>query len=121
MFGLQTFAHAQLVKAMALDEERYPPKQAAYFISSSKEEGLRPQNIDAPDPHTAKLIEVYAAYEAQCQREGVVDFGELMLLRMATSDSSGNADRNSPFGKRRAATARTVSPRSSATRCSRSL
>jgi DNA helicase II / ATP-dependent DNA helicase PcrA len=75
----QVAAVKRVVKAMALDEERYPPKQAAYFISGSKEEGLRPQNIDAPDPHTAKLIEVYAAYEAQCQREGVVDFGELML------------------------------------------
>ena len=69
----------RVVKAMALDEERYPPKQAAYFISGSKEEGLRPYDITPPDPHTAKLIEVYAAYEAQCQREGVVDFGELML------------------------------------------
>jgi DNA helicase II / ATP-dependent DNA helicase PcrA len=75
----QVAAVKRVVKAMNLDEERYPPKQAAYFISGSKEEGLRPQNIDAPDPHTAKLIEVYAAYEAQCQREGVVDFGELML------------------------------------------
>jgi DNA helicase II / ATP-dependent DNA helicase PcrA len=75
----QVAAVKRVVKAMALDEERYPPKQAAYFISGSKEEGLRPRDIDAPDPHTAKLIEVYAAYEAQCQREGVVDFGELML------------------------------------------
>ncbi len=75
----QVAAVKRVVKAMALDEERYPPKQAAYFISGSKEEGLRPQDIAPPDPHTAKLIEVYAAYEAQCQREGVVDFGELML------------------------------------------
>jgi len=69
----------RVVKAMNLDEERYPPKQAAYFISGSKEEGLRPGDVDAPDPHTRKLVEVYSAYEAQCQREGVVDFGELML------------------------------------------
>jgi DNA helicase II / ATP-dependent DNA helicase PcrA len=75
----QVAAVKRVVKAMALDEERYPPKQAAYFISGSKEEGLRPHDIAPPDPHTAKLIEVYAAYEAQCQREGVVDFGELML------------------------------------------
>jgi DNA helicase II / ATP-dependent DNA helicase PcrA len=75
----QVAAVKRVVKAMALDDERYPPKQAAYFISGSKEEGLRPHDIAPPDPHTAKLIEVYAAYEAQCQREGVVDFGELML------------------------------------------
>jgi DNA helicase-2/ATP-dependent DNA helicase PcrA len=75
----QQAAVKRVVKAMNLDEERYPPKQAAYFISGSKEEGLRPRDIDAPDPHTRKLVEVYEAYEAQCQREGVVDFGELML------------------------------------------
>jgi DNA helicase II / ATP-dependent DNA helicase PcrA len=75
----QVAAVKRVVKAMNLDEERFPPKQAAYFISGSKEEGLRPHDIAPPDPHTAKLIEVYAAYEAQCQREGVVDFGELML------------------------------------------
>jgi DNA helicase II / ATP-dependent DNA helicase PcrA len=69
----------RVVKAMNLDEERYPPKAAAYFIAGSKEEGLRPRDIVAPDPYTAKLIEVYEAYETQCQREGVVDFGELML------------------------------------------
>jgi DNA helicase-2/ATP-dependent DNA helicase PcrA len=77
--GDQVAAVKRVVKGMNLDEERYPPKQAAYFISGSKEEGLRPADIDAPDPHTRKLVEVYAAYEAQCQREGVVDFGELML------------------------------------------
>jgi DNA helicase-2/ATP-dependent DNA helicase PcrA len=77
--GDQVAAVKRVVKAMNLDEERYPPKQAAYFISGSKEEGHRPNDIDAPDPHTRKLVEVYSAYEAQCQREGVVDFGELML------------------------------------------
>jgi DNA helicase II / ATP-dependent DNA helicase PcrA len=75
----QQAAVKRVVKAMNLDEERYPPKQAAYFISGSKEEGHRPRDIDAPDPHTRKLVEVYEAYEVQCQREGVVDFGELML------------------------------------------
>lgn len=77
--GDQVAAVKRVVKAMNLDEERFPPKQAAYFISGSKEEGSRPRDIDAPDPHTKKLVEVYEAYEAQCQREGVVDFGELML------------------------------------------
>ncbi|MCW5636063.1 MAG: UvrD-helicase domain-containing protein [Rubrivivax sp.] len=69
----------RVVKALNLDEERFPPKQAAWFIAGSKEEGLRPRDIDAPDPHTRKLVEVYQAYEEQCQREGVVDFAELLL------------------------------------------
>ena len=31
------------------------------------------------DEQTRKLVEIYEAYEDQCQREGVVDFAELML------------------------------------------
>ena len=33
----------------------------------------------ALDPQSRKLVEIYQAYEDQCQREGVVDFAELML------------------------------------------
>jgi DNA helicase-2/ATP-dependent DNA helicase PcrA len=69
----------RVVKALNLDEERFPPKQVGWFIAGSKEEGLRPADIDAPDAHTRKLVEVYQAYEDQCQREGVVDFAELLL------------------------------------------
>ncbi|WP_431306877.1 UvrD-helicase domain-containing protein, partial [Escherichia coli] len=35
--------------------------------------------LSAPDPHTSRMIECYAAYDKICQREGVVDFAELML------------------------------------------
>jgi DNA helicase II / ATP-dependent DNA helicase PcrA len=69
----------RVVKGMNLDEERFPPKQVAWFIAGNKEEGHRPRDIEAPDPHTRKLVEVYQAYEDQCQREGVVDFAELLL------------------------------------------
>ncbi len=34
---------------------------------------------DAGDPTRRQLIKVYAEYEAQCQRTGVVDFAELLL------------------------------------------
>ena len=61
------------------DDERFAPKQLARFISGCKEEGLRPTNIEARDPETLRKIEIYQLYEEQCQREGVVDFGELML------------------------------------------
>jgi DNA helicase-2/ATP-dependent DNA helicase PcrA len=75
----QLAAVKRIVKAMNLDEERFVPKQVAWFIAGRKEDGQRPADVDAPDPHTRRMVEVYAAYEAQCQREGVVDFGELML------------------------------------------
>ncbi|MFN3297125.1 UvrD-helicase domain-containing protein [Caldimonas sp.] len=75
----QLSAVKRVIKAMNLDEERFVPKQVAWFIAGCKEDGLRPKDVQARDEHTRKLIEVYQAYEDQCQREGVVDFGELML------------------------------------------
>ncbi|HMM84546.1 UvrD-helicase domain-containing protein [Azohydromonas sp.] len=69
----------RVIKAMNLDEERYVPKQVAWFVAGCKEEGRRPRDVDVRDAHTRKLVEIYQAYDDQCQREGVVDFAELML------------------------------------------
>src|SRR4051795_10903530 len=75
----QVSAVKRIVKAMNLDEERFVPKQVAWFIAGSKEEGLRPDDVQVHDGQTQKLVEIYRAYEAQCTREGVVDFAELLL------------------------------------------
>ena len=75
----QLSAIKRLLKSMNIDTERYPPKQVQYFINGSKEEGLRAHDIEASDPFQRRMREIFAAYEAQCQREGVVDFPELLL------------------------------------------
>jgi DNA helicase II / ATP-dependent DNA helicase PcrA len=75
----QLSAIKRLMKQFNVDEERFPPKQVMYFISGAKEEGERPKDIKARDDETRKKVEIYELYEAQCQREGVVDFGELIL------------------------------------------
>ncbi len=75
----QLSAIKRLCKQFKIDDERFPPKQMAWFIGNCKEEGLRPKDVVASDPDTRKKIEIYQLYEDQCQREGVVDFGELML------------------------------------------
>jgi DNA helicase-2/ATP-dependent DNA helicase PcrA len=75
----QLSAVKRVVKAMNLDEERFVPKQVTWFIAGQKEEGLRPKDVELRDEHTRTLVSVYQAYEEQCQREGVVDFAELLL------------------------------------------
>ena len=75
----QLSAVKRIIKAMNLDEERYVPKQVTWFIAARKEDGQRPGDIDAGDETTRVTAQIYEAYEAQCQREGVVDFAELML------------------------------------------
>ena len=69
----------RIIKAMGLDEERFVPKQVSWFIAARKDNGERPKDVAAHDPQSRKMVEVYQAYEDQCQREGVVDFAELML------------------------------------------
>src|SRR5262249_12469300 len=77
--GDQLSAVKRVIKAMNLDEERFVPKQVTWFIAGSKEEGLRPKDVDIRDGQTQKLAEIYQASEDQCRREGVVDSAELLL------------------------------------------
>lgn len=77
--GDQLSAIKRLMKAMNVDDEKYPPREMQNFISGSKEQGLRAHEVEAYDPYTRRKVEVFAGYDAQCQREGVVDFSELLL------------------------------------------
>ncbi|MFC6283416.1 MULTISPECIES: UvrD-helicase domain-containing protein [Polaromonas] len=69
----------RLCKQFNIDDERFPPKQLMWFIAACKEDGQRAKDVQVRDEEGRKKVEIYALYEEQCQREGVVDFGELML------------------------------------------
>ena len=69
----------RLMRAMNVDEERYPPRQAQWFIAGSKDEGKRADKVVPHDDFSRRMVEFYAEYDRQCQREGVVDFAELLL------------------------------------------
>lgn len=70
----------RLLKAMDLDEARWPPRQAQWFINGRKDEGVRPQHMDdGGDPYQRTMIRIYSEYQAACERGGVVDFAELLL------------------------------------------
>ncbi len=75
----QLGAIKRLLKALNVDDEKYPPKQLQHFINNAKDQGLRAKDVEAYDPYTRKQQELFAAYDEQCQREGVVDFAELLL------------------------------------------
>ena len=75
----QLSAVKRVIKGLGLDDERFVPKQVTWFIAGSKEEGLRPRDVELRDEHTRTLVRIYETYEEQCAREGVVDFAELML------------------------------------------
>jgi DNA helicase-2/ATP-dependent DNA helicase PcrA len=75
----QLAAIKRMSKGMNVDEERFPPRELMYFINGQKEEGTRPREVRVTDETTKGYAGLYAAYDEQCQREGVVDFAELLL------------------------------------------
>ena len=75
----QLSAIKRLCKQNNIDDERFPAKQLQWFIGGCKEDGLRPNMVEVRDDETRRKVDIYQLYEEQCQREGVVDFGELML------------------------------------------
>ena len=75
----QLGAIKRLLKAANVDTDKYPPKNLQYFVNSAKEDGMRAGDIEIVDDYTARYVEFYQMYDDQCQREGVVDFAELLL------------------------------------------
>ncbi|ABP34928.1 UvrD-helicase domain-containing protein [Polynucleobacter asymbioticus] len=75
----QLSAIKRLLKGLKVDDEKYPPKQLQYFIAHAKERGQRAKDLAVGDDFQAKMAQLYGAYDEQCQREGVVDFAELLL------------------------------------------
>jgi DNA helicase II / ATP-dependent DNA helicase PcrA len=75
----QLGAIKRLLKGNNIDDVRYPPRNLQLFINSSKEAGLRAKDVEVNDDYNRKFVELYALYDAQCNREGVVDFAELLL------------------------------------------
>ena len=69
----------RLLKANNVDDEKFPPKEVMYFINGAKDQGLRANKIEPYNADERKKVELYQLYDDQCQREGVVDFAELLL------------------------------------------
>ena len=75
----QLSAIKRLMKSMNVDTEKFEPKKVQWFINGHKEAGRRARDAEAFDEYSMRMAELFEAYDAQCQREGVADFPELLL------------------------------------------
>ncbi|MBT9567628.1 MAG: UvrD-helicase domain-containing protein [Thiobacillus sp.] len=75
----QLSAIKRLMKSLNVDTEKFEPKKVQWFINGHKEAGRRARDAEAFDDHSIRMAELFEAYDAQCQREGVADFPELLL------------------------------------------
>src|SRR5918993_619468 len=70
----------RVVQQLELDEARFPPRQIAWWINAQKDEGRRPQHIQAGDDWFMDTMrKAYSAYQERCDRAGLVDFAEILL------------------------------------------
>ncbi len=70
----------RVYQELGLDDSRWPYKQTQWFINGQKDEGVRPEHMpDSHDPFQRAMKQLYTAYQAACERAGVVDFAEILL------------------------------------------
>lgn len=69
----------RVIHALNLDEDRYPPKEAQWFINAQKEEGHEPHQVDTRDLNAQVFLKIYQGYHDATQRAGVIDFADLLL------------------------------------------
>ena len=77
--GEQQSLIKRLIKQRGLDEDRYPAKEIQSYINYQKEQGLRAAQLNPDSLRTQHWIEIYTLYEESCNRDGLVDFTELLL------------------------------------------
>jgi len=70
----------RIMKELDLDDKKWPPRQAQWWINGKKDEGFRARHLeDSYDPFERQMLRIYRIYEAQCDQAGLVDFAELLL------------------------------------------
>lgn len=69
----------RLIKQSNLDEDRYPPREVQSYINHQKEQGMRAAQLTPDGLRSKYWLEIYTLYEEACNRDGLVDFTELLL------------------------------------------
>lgn len=70
----------RIIRTLEIDEEVVTPQSAAGWIESQKGKQLRVADLPSPkDPEETARHQIYEVYEETCDREGLVDFSEILL------------------------------------------
>ncbi|MDS4039847.1 MAG: DNA helicase II [Candidatus Competibacter sp.] len=70
----------RVLRGLNLDEKKWPPAQCAGFINRCKDDIQRPADLaDDGSPIQRQYRRIYTIYQQECERGGLVDFGELLL------------------------------------------
>ena len=81
----------RVCKSMGVDEGMWPARQIQWYINKEKDECRRANQAESADDYfVEQMTKVYEEYEQLCERESLVDFGELLLrslILLSTNES----------------------------------
>jgi DNA helicase-2/ATP-dependent DNA helicase PcrA len=70
----------RVMRVLDIDEQKWPARQAVWFINAQKDEGRRAKDVPVGDDlFQITHKKIYENYEELCQQGGLVDFAELLL------------------------------------------
>ncbi|CAB5494355.1 DNA helicase II [Bathymodiolus thermophilus thioautotrophic gill symbiont] len=70
----------RLMKENQMDESKFPVRKVQWFINQQKDEGIRPNDIEAGHNFfVKKSLEIFKLYEAHCHANDLIDFAELLV------------------------------------------
>ncbi len=70
----------RVMRVLDVDEQKWPARQAVWFINEQKDEGRRAKDVPAGDDlFQITHRKIYENYETLCAQGGLVDFAELLL------------------------------------------
>ena len=70
----------RVMRSLAIDEQKWPARQAAWFINAAKDEGKRARDVPSGDDlFQIAHKKIYRSYEEVCDQGGLVDFAEILL------------------------------------------
>ncbi|MCY4094505.1 MAG: UvrD-helicase domain-containing protein [Gammaproteobacteria bacterium] len=70
----------ELMKSQHMDVKQNTPIELANWINRVKDEGKRPEHLQlGRSPEMRRRIDFYRIYDEFCQKNGLVDFGEILL------------------------------------------
>ncbi|MDQ5908535.1 MAG: ATP-dependent helicase UvrD/PcrA [Pseudomonadota bacterium] len=76
----QTRLVKRVLRDLNLDDKKWPPQSATHFINRCKDDLQRPADVIADQkPAQRQYLNIYTLYQQECDRSGLVDFGELLL------------------------------------------
>jgi len=68
----------QIIKGLGLDTKLFSPSQVKYFISSNKQERIKPQQVKNPDFWQEKATIIYKKYQQRLIADKAMDFDDLL-------------------------------------------